>query len=72
MKVNWKGGIMLPAPGKHGYGFYELLTDDGQPVGEAIVHLRTDGRWGLSLATDREIDLDALDLPFVEDGGADA
>ena len=68
MTANWKGGITLPAPGKYAYGFYELLSDDGEPIGEALVSFQQSaGRWTLNLVTDREIDLDALDLPFVED-----
>ena len=67
MTANWKGGITLPAPGKNAYGFYEILSDDGKPIGEALVtYKQSDGRWTLNLMTDREIDLDALDLPFVE------
>lgn len=66
----WKGGILLPAPGRHPYGFYEIVDDDEKVIGEILVTTKTrDGRWQLSLMTDREIDLDRLDLPFVEDGG---
>ena len=67
MKTTWKGGILLPKDGKYGYGVYEMLADDYSVLGHAFVKHTVDGKFVVEFQTEREIDLDACELAFVEE-----
>lgn len=76
MKTKWKGGILLPVPGRNAYGHYEILGEDDAVLGHLVVE--NNGGPGkpfkVGITTDREIDLEATALAFVgdEDGTGSA
>ena len=68
MENEWRGGIPLPKPGKHHRGLYALMDKSLEnQIGHIWVDYMGNRKFTVSFTTDREIDLNATELVFVEE-----